>query len=83
MSMRCLFWCFTTESITDNPAPLTTKKQNLSAGKVGVKWTVDVAIRLENICQFDMLRSLVNLSNSSKCRKSAWWVVTAPQNDWK
>ena len=26
MSMRSLFWCFATERITDNPAPLTTKR---------------------------------------------------------
>ena len=26
MSMRSLFWCFATESITDNPALLTTKR---------------------------------------------------------
>ena len=44
MSMRSLFLCFATESITDNPAPLTTKKQNLSTGtieyyaKMSVKW---------------------------------------------
>ena len=53
------------------PAPLTTKKQNLSAGKVGVKWTVDVAIRLEIICQFDKIRLLVNLSKAGKCRTRA------------
>ena len=65
------------------PAPLPTKRTAGQQERVVVKWTVYVAVRDENICQFDKVRLLVNLSNSSKCRKSAWWVVTAPQNDWK
>jgi hypothetical protein len=53
------------------PAPLPTKRTAGQQERVVVKWTVYVALRDENICQFDKVRLLVDLSKAGKCRTRA------------